>query len=191
MYTLCQHPEGCLNHTNWGKELCETHEYELRKKERDNEKENNRREKALQMAEERAKRYAEKARAKKLDAGTGKSSNGRDAGISQAAKRKDEGKKQGRIKPRSKRRAAEEREYLKERNEWLERPENSICAVCIVEQEPIPQRATQVHHKKGRIGKLLLDKRFWLGVCDEHHRVITEHSAEAIRKGYSLPRNRD
>lgn len=34
----------------------------------------------------------------------------------------------------------------------------------------------------------LLDVRFWLPVCDEGHRYYTEHSAEAIEKGYSLKR---
>lgn len=58
---------------------------------------------------------------------------------------------------------------------------------------------TQVHHQKGRQGycdewarennvTALLDVRFWLPVCDEGHKEITEHSAEAIEKGYSLKR---
>src|SRR4051812_11015569 len=68
------------------------------------------------------------------------------------------------IKIRTKDRAADEREYLKQNKIFLEK--NTRCAV-------FPQlRATQVHHKKGRRGKLLLDQRYWIAVSDEGHTKI-------------------
>ena len=57
------------------------------------------------------------------------------------------------------------------------------CAVC-------PHlKAEDIHHMKGRDGKLLLDQRYWLAVSREAHIKITEDSAWAIREGYSLPRH--
>lgn len=60
--------------------------------------------------------------------------------------------------------------------------------------------ATQVHHKKGRVGyaddfarqagiTLLLDTRHWLPVSLEAHEKITRDSKWAIEMGYSIPRN--
>lgn len=49
--------------------------------------------------------------------------------------------------------------------------------------------ATEVHHKAGRTNDLLLEKKYWLPVCNGCHRLITEDSAWAVKEGYSLPRN--
>jgi hypothetical protein len=94
-----------------------------------------------------------------------------------------EPKKQAPIKARSSKRASEETKYRKRVKEWLQLPENETCKVCGSEQ------STECHHKKGREGNRLLDERYWLPVCRSCHSFITEDSAEAIRQGYSLPRN--
>jgi len=60
---------------------------------------------------------------------------------------------------------------------------HKTCFVCIRND------ATDVHHMKGRENELLLDIKFWLPVCRECHRKITDDSAWAIREGYSLKRN--
>jgi hypothetical protein len=82
------------------------------------------------------------------------------------------------IKPRSDKRAKEEKEY------------HTLCEVflrgkiCPVTGEP----ATEVHHKKGRIGKLLTDVRFFLGVSRKGHKKIEENPEWAKEMGYSLDR---
>lgn len=42
----------------------------------------------------------------------------------------------------------------------------------------------QVHHMRGRLGPLLLDQRYWLGVCDEGHRWIDANRAKAREMGW-------
>lgn len=96
---------------------------------------------------------------------------------------------------------ADEALYLKFKKEWIKGKE---CAVTprLYKKERVAIRgiAEDIHHMLGRVGyaddwarehdiPLLLDARFWLPVCREAHIWITEHSAEAIRLGYSLPRN--
>lgn len=85
------------------------------------------------------------------------------------------------IKPRSTKRAKHERVYLAKRIEFLHRPENMVCPVT-------GQRATEVHHKKGRVGNLLLDENYWLGVSHEGHKYIEEHPEEAKARGWSVSR---
>lgn len=84
------------------------------------------------------------------------------------------------IPKRSAKRAAQEREYLKLREKFLN--EEHICPVT-------GELATEVHHKKGRIGKLLTDVRYFLGVSRTGHEYIETHPEEAYEKGWSLKRN--
>jgi uncharacterized Zn finger protein (UPF0148 family) len=58
-----------------------------------------------------------------------------------------------------------------------------VCIVCNTKD------ATDIHHMKGRENELLLDINYWLPVCRECHRKITDDSAWAIRMGYSYKRN--
>jgi hypothetical protein len=83
------------------------------------------------------------------------------------------------IARRTPQRAAEEAIYNAEVKVWLK---GKPCAVYP------DQIATQCHHKKGRIGKLLLDKRYWLPVSNDGHEWINNHPLEAIAKGFSLLR---
>lgn len=87
-------------------------------------------------------------------------------------------KKKYTIRPRSKKRAEQEKEYQRLRKEWLpgkKDPENG-------------KPAETVHHMKGRIGKLLTDTRYWLGVTMETHIKIENNPEWAYEKGYSLLR---
>ena len=90
-------------------------------------------------------------------------------------------KSEKKIKYRSSSRAAEERVYNKLVGLWKE---GKTCGV-----EGCDRPCEECHHKKGREGKLLLYVPYWFPACHEHHTYITEHSAWAIEKGYSLPRN--
>lgn len=54
---------------------------------------------------------------------------------------------------------------------------------------------TEVHHMKGKAGyadekeiPLLVDTRYWLAVCREAHTQITNNSAWAEEKGYTVKR---
>lgn len=84
------------------------------------------------------------------------------------------------IKKLSKKRQAENKIYLTIREKFLQ--ENPQCAVYPSE------KATQVHHKKGRIGKLLTDVRYFLPVSDRAHREIELNPEWAKKMGYSLSR---
>ncbi len=56
------------------------------------------------------------------------------------------------------------------------------------EVEDCHQRATQIHHKKGKIGDLLNDTEYFLAVCWLDHDHIERHPIWAKEKGYSLNR---
>ena len=45
-------------------------------------------------------------------------------------------------------------------------------------------RTTSCHHIRGRVGRLLLDERWWLPVCNVCHREI--HLWPAIARGLDL-----
>lgn len=88
------------------------------------------------------------------------------------------------IAPRSQKRSKEERLYTAQRIIFLQ--ENPMC------QAHIPgictKHSTDVHHKMGRIGELLLKIIYWLAVCRACHQWIEEHPIEAQEKGFSLKR---
>lgn len=44
--------------------------------------------------------------------------------------------------------------------------------------------AEEIHHTRGRAGTLLLDWRFWVGMCAKHHRWVGDNPVEA--RGLSL-----
>lgn len=49
-------------------------------------------------------------------------------------------------------------------------------------------KSTQIHHKRGRVGQLLLDIRYFLAVSDEAHRIIHHDTKTSYEKGYMMPR---
>lgn len=83
------------------------------------------------------------------------------------------------MRRQSKKRAALIRIYLKRRTEFL--LNNPWCLRC-------GGTATEVHHKAGRIGELLLDETKWAAMCPDCHRYTTEHPTEAVERGWSLLR---
>lgn len=68
------------------------------------------------------------------------------------------------LKKQSKARAREMAIYHQEKNEWLLRPENAACAICLC-LGVTPKAATEVHHKNGRIGRLLRYQPWWIPSC--------------------------
>jgi hypothetical protein len=85
------------------------------------------------------------------------------------------------IKKVSDKRKSENKEYTKLRKLFL--AEYTICQVKGCKELP-----TEVHHKKGRIGKLLTDTSYFLGVCRECHSKIELEPLWAKENGYSLNR---
>ena len=71
--------------------------------------------------------------------------------------------------------------YLKLRSDFLNKPENKICPIT---NEP----TTDVHHKKGRVGKLFLDTNYWLAVSRKGHQKIELNPEWAKENNYSLNR---
>lgn len=82
------------------------------------------------------------------------------------------------MRRQSKKRAALVRIYMKRRAAFLE---GAWCLRC----GGVP---TEVHHMAGRVGAALLDESRWAAMCADCHRHVTEHPAEAIERGWSLPR---
>lgn len=85
------------------------------------------------------------------------------------------------IKKISQKRNLENRDYLKVRKVFLQ-------SLIFCEVKSCKGLATEVHHKKGRIGKLLTDIRYFLGVCRECHNKIELYPLWAKENGYSLNR---
>jgi hypothetical protein len=79
--------------------------------------------------------------------------------------------KRSRIKPRSSGMAKRMREYVKLKAAWIT---GRSC-----EFPGCRQPASDIHHKRGRAGALLLLTRFWAGVCSAHHRWIHENPQAA------------
>lgn len=87
------------------------------------------------------------------------------------------------IKKITQKRAAQTVEYTKLRREYL-----ALYPVCEVPECNL--KATEIHHQKGKTNDLLLDTNYFMSVCHGHHKVFTEHSKEAIEKGYSVLRTK-
>jgi len=88
-----------------------------------------------------------------------------------------------RIKKVSDKRAIQNKEYSKVRKEYLRL--NPLCAVMEFE---CTIKATTIHHRKGRVGNLLIDTTFFLPVCMNCHDKIEKLPLWAKSKGYSLSR---
>jgi hypothetical protein len=104
--------------------------------------------------------------------------------LAQKEKRFKQLKKQYGIKKISDKRIKENKEYLILRVDFLAKTENQVCPIT-------KQQTTDIHHKKGRIGKLFLDTRYWIAVSRNGHRWIEENPIEAKKLGYSLNRLHD
>lgn len=87
------------------------------------------------------------------------------------------------IKKQSVYREEGNKKYQIARIEFLSEPQNQKCAVYPY------KKATQVHHKKGRTGSLLYDKRYFLPVSDEGHEFIHNNHDWAINMGFKILRS--
>jgi len=69
--------------------------------------------------------------------------------------------------------------YFERRVEFLR--EHPVCGACLARGiNPAP--SAQLHHSRGRIGRLYLDERFWIGVCAPCHAWIHEEAPNEARE---------
>ena len=91
------------------------------------------------------------------------------------------------IRKQSVRREDENKVYLQLREIFLKKPENKYCPV-MQQLKNKKVETTDVHHKKGKIGKLLIDTKYWIALSREGHKYVEEHPNWAKENRYSLNR---
>jgi hypothetical protein len=92
----------------------------------------------------------------------------------------------------STKRAKQNREYALRRKLWLSG--RLFCEVqwALLNEMGVPlirlarecPRATEVHHKAGRIGAALNDESNWMAVSAEGHRWLHDHPKQARARGW-------
>lgn len=79
----------------------------------------------------------------------------------------------------SKKREAEMQDYRKNRLHYLN--ENNLCKAKV---QGCSRESTEIHHVRGRVGKLLNDKSNFMAVCRNCHTFIENNPNEARAKGW-------
>lgn len=87
------------------------------------------------------------------------------------------------MKPVADKRRKQNAEYSVVRVEFL--TDNPVCQIQV---EGCTHEATEVHHKKGRIDKLLTNKEFFCAACSSCHHWAEMNPDEAKEKGVSISR---
>lgn len=85
------------------------------------------------------------------------------------------------IPKRSMKRKTQELVYKELRRVFLSKKENQVCPIT-------NEKATTIHHKKGRIGDLLNDTRYWIALSMKGHEYVENNPEWAKQNGYSLNR---
>lgn len=80
------------------------------------------------------------------------------------------------MRRQSRKRASESREYSKLRKAFL--IAHPICQAC--EDRP----SVEIHHLRGRIGRLLNMTEFWMALDSQCHAWIGDHKAKARELGW-------
>lgn len=76
------------------------------------------------------------------------------------------------------------RTYFAVSSDFLALPENEWCLICRKLAYEFPGRATEVHHFRGRIGRLLTDTRFFIPSCRAHRDF--PHAEPALARSLGL-----
>lgn len=85
------------------------------------------------------------------------------------------------IKPISAKRAVELREYQKEKKLWLK--EHRCCERCGSHTDT-NHVVIDLHHVRGRVGKLLRAQHFWMPLCRQCHNWVHENPTPAREQGF-------
>ena len=75
------------------------------------------------------------------------------------------------------------RRYLKIRSDWMRDEKNGFCKACFVLHKPGINPLADLHHKRGRDGELLFDRRYFMPVCRPCHIWIHDNKVEADNLG--------
>lgn len=74
-----------------------------------------------------------------------------------------------------------QKEYLKKKKVYLKDNPNCQFPGC-------KKKANDLHHKRGRVGDLLTDERYFLGLCRDHHNWVHLNPIAALEMGLSEKR---
>lgn len=97
------------------------------------------------------------------------------------------GKGYKQIRKVSEKRQAENEIYSQLRKVFLNKPENKYCPV-MKQLKNVDVIATTVHHRKGRLGELLNNTKYWVALSMEGHEYVEKNPTWAKENGYSLDR---
>ena len=86
-----------------------------------------------------------------------------------------------RISIKSVKRMSEEKLYLKKKKEYL-------TAHIRCEVKGCNRVSEDLHHQKGRVGKLLYNEKHFMAVCRNHHREIEQNPNWSKENNYSKSR---
>ncbi len=84
------------------------------------------------------------------------------------------------IRKVSKRLSIDLKLYKQARGEYLSN--HTICQRCNI------KRVDCVHHLGGRVGSMLYNEKYFMGVCDDCHEYIHANVAESMKKGWLITR---
>lgn len=76
-------------------------------------------------------------------------------------------------------------EYKSLKPKWRRLPENEHCLRCL-HLGKLTQAENYPHHKKGRVGKLLCDTRYFMPVCEPCHTWIHSNKTLSYELGYLI-----
>lgn len=89
------------------------------------------------------------------------------------------------IRQMSEKRKRESYIYARKRKAFLLLPENKYCPVAKkIFNETI--EAVEIHHLKGRVGRLLNYVPYWLAVCRKGHNWIHNNPEDAYKLGFLI-----
>lgn len=80
----------------------------------------------------------------------------------------------------SKKRSSDLVKYNKAKKEYLDSHERCEICECF--------KARVIHHKKGRLGPLLWDQRYFMALCEPCHDTVETKKEWAMKMGYRLDR---
>lgn len=91
-----------------------------------------------------------------------------------------------RISARTEKRIIQDKQYSKLRKDFLN--DNPCCVARLSGCTHCEPESLTIQHKKGRVGKLYLDTRYWITLCLNCHRWANEHPKEAEQLGLAQSR---
>ena len=112
--------------------------------------------------------------------------------------KKPEFKKQKAIPNKSEKAKVKGLMYTRKRKAFMNKKENKLCPVAsyfLKQKDLSPEehldwsrnfKATEVHHKAGRVGRLLLATEYWLAVSRKGHTFIHDNPEFSYQKGWLI-----